>query len=83
MGNPEKLATYGTQDEKKTKTKTLSTAETIGAIADKRQRKPKGQARYTGSIGYTEYKTQDENRPNKIQTKYMLGTTIRKQTQIM
>jgi hypothetical protein len=36
MGNPEKLETYGTQDEKKTKTKTLSTAETIGAIADKR-----------------------------------------------
>ena len=29
------------------------------------------------------YGTQDENRPNKIQTKYMLGTTIRKQTQIM
>jgi len=50
--------------------------KTKGAIKD-------GQSRDTGSIGYTVYKTQDENRPNKKHTKYMLDTTMRKQTQIM
>ena len=74
--------------KKKKKKKNLSTGETIGGMSNKRLRKPKWQSgmdnsEMTGSIGYTVYKTQDENIPNKKHTTYMLGTTICKQTQIM
>ena len=56
MDNPEKLSTWGTQDEDKQNMDNPEKLSTWG--------------------------TQDEDKQNKNTTKYVLDTTMRKQTQI-
>ena len=51
----------------------IKVRETKGAMKN-------GQSRETGNIGYTRHKTKTNKTKNT--TQYMLGTTIRKQTQI-
>jgi hypothetical protein len=62
MGNPEKLATYVTQDEEKQSRDT-------GNIWYTRRRKTKEkQSRETGNIGYTRRRKQKKNNPEKLAT---------------
>ena len=51
----------------------IKVEETKGAMKN-------GQSRETGNIGYTRHKTKTNKTKNT--TQYVLGTTIRKQTQI-
>ena len=75
--NPEKLATWGTQTRRQSKTKTIQRnwQHPVHKHEDKAKQK---QSRETGNIRYTNTKTKQ----NKNTPQYVLDTTMYKQTQI-